>query len=58
MNPVKYTVSQADYVWRRSLPAAGVATAAAPLAAAAGAATAPPAGMEANLERPVEGEDH
>lgn len=41
----------------KSLPAAGVATAAPPLAAA-GAATAPPAGMEANLERPVEGEDN
>lgn len=36
------------------LPAAGAAPApAAPPAAAAGAATAPPAGTEANLERPV-----
>ncbi len=37
------------------VPAAGAAPApAAPPAAAAGAAAAPPAGTEANLERPVE----
>ncbi len=35
------------------VPAAGAAPGAPP-AAAAGAATAPPAGTEANLERPVE----
>lgn len=37
------------------IPAAGAAPApAAPAAAAAGAAAAPPAGTEANLERPVD----
>lgn len=36
------------------VPAAGAAPAPPPAAAAAGAAMAPPAGTEANLERPVE----
>lgn len=36
------------------IPAAGAAPTPAAPAAAAGAATAPPAGTEANLERPVD----
>lgn len=40
--------------WLFNTPAAGAAPPAPP-AAATGAATAPPAGTEANLERPVSG---
>lgn len=45
-------LKKSQTIWVFNTPAAGAAPPA-PLAAAAGAATAPPAGTEANLERPV-----
>lgn len=49
------SIQSQSYVYVLYIPAAGAAPAPpAPPAAAAGAATAPPAGTEANFERPVE----